>query len=321
MILSKKEQELYNAGMVIVELASSARSLVRKKVSSTHARTISNQLGKAIDEWLAKQSDHTIYGSLPASRQSFRARKPADLDIAVDDPAKAAVEIADIFKKKYRKPINVVSSPGGHRFAIQIKVDNEWVDAVDIHKSGMFYQKYEVYGSTMDPYKQNKLKIQRLCDQLLRKGNSVMKYDVFTGFGPKPERALKDTVDFVNIARTLIESKEVRQLADIERKKNITKAQKILTEIKKAKAALKIWESHARDIQSYGKKYKIFRDAIPDDRERKFIAHAKKYPSTPVKDLVFTNGKIETIPFKQVKVKKKRTKQVFDYYDDPLRLF
>lgn len=320
-MLSKKEQELYDTGMVIIKLASTARSLVRKKVSSAHARTITNQLGKAIDDWLAKKSDHTIYGSLPANRQSFKARKPADLDIAVDDPAKAAVEIAAIFKKKYKKPINVVSSPGGNRYSIQIKVDNEWVDAVDIHKSGMFYQKYDVYGETLDPYKQNRLKIQRLCDQLLRKGNSIMRHNAFRGFGPLPERALKDTVDFVNIARTLIDSKEVRQLADIERKKNVSKAQKILTEIKKAKAALKIWEDHARNIPEYGKKYRIFRDAIPNDRERKFIAHAKRNPKIPVKDMVFTNGKIETIPFKQVKVKKKRTKQVFDYYDDPLRLF
>jgi hypothetical protein len=320
-MLSKKEQELYDAGMVIIKLASTARSLVRKKVLSAQARTITNQLGKAIDDWLAKQSDHTIYGSLPASRQSFKARKPADLDIAVDDPTKAATEIVAIFKKKYKKPINVVSSPGGNRYGVQVKVGNKWVDAVDIHKSGMFYQKYDVFGETLDPYKQNRLKIQRLCDQLLRKANSIMKHNAFTGFGPLQERALKDTVDFINIARTLIESKEVRQLADIERKKNVKKAQKIITEIKKAKVALKIWELHTRKIKDYGKKYKIYRDAIPDDRERKFIAHAKKHPRTPVKDMVFTNGKIEIIKFKPVKVKKKRTKQVFDYYDDPHRLF
>jgi hypothetical protein len=290
-----KEQELFEAGMLIMKLGRTAISLVRKRVSSSQAETISKELGEVIDEWLAKQSDHIIYGSLPASRQSFKARKPSDLDIAVEDPGKAAAEVSEIFKKKYKKPINIVKSPGSNRYGIQIKVNNEWVDAVDIHRSGMFFQEYEVYGKTLEPYEQNGLKIQLLTDQLLRKGNSVLKRDIFTGFGPLPGRVLKDTVDFINIARCLIESKEVRQLADIERNKNTKEAQRILREIENAKEALKIWTNYTKALPGYGKKYKIYSDAIPYLREKKFISYAKKHLDMPVKNLIFTNGNIETI--------------------------
>jgi exonuclease VII small subunit len=78
-----KEQELYEAGMIIMKLGKTAISLVRKNVSSAHAETINKELGEAIDEWLAEQPDHIIYGSLPAGRQTFKARKASDLDIAV----------------------------------------------------------------------------------------------------------------------------------------------------------------------------------------------------------------------------------------------
>jgi len=280
-------QELHNAGMTIVRFASTARTLVRKNVSSAHATTISKKTGEAIDNWLRKQTGHIIYGSLPSYRQSFQARKPVDLDLVVDDLKEAATEILELFKKTSKKESRIKQTKYG--YCIQTKTNGAWITAVDIHKLGTYHRKY-VHGSTLEPYKKDKLIIQRITDQVLRKADSVMEQRII-----KPKRHLKDVVDFINISKLLIESKEIRQLAKIAKGKKVKEANQILVEAKEARDALKIWEQYARAIKDYGKKHRIKKAVIPPQKKEQFIAFAKSNPKIAVENLMFTNGSIEKV--------------------------
>ena len=279
--------EIHNAGMTIVRFASTARTLVRKNVSSAHATTISKKTGEAIDTWLRKQPEHVIYGSLPSYRQSFQARKPVDLDLVVNDLREAATEILEIFKKKSQKESRIKQTQRG--YTIQVKTNGDWITAVDIHKLGTYHRKY-IHGSTLEPYEKDKLNIQRITDQVLRKADSVMEQRIV-----KPKRHLKDVVDFINISKLLIESRKIRQLAKIAKGKKIKEANRILIEAKEAREALKVWEQYARTLEDYGKKYRIKRKTIPENKEEQFIAFAKANPKIPVENLMFTNGSIEKV--------------------------
>ena len=279
--------EIHNAGITIVRFASTARTLVRKNVSSAHATTISKKSGEAIDNWLRKQPRHIIYGSLPSYRQSFQSRKPVDLDLAVDDLKEATTEILEIFKKTSRKESRIKQTRYGYN--IQVKTNETWITAVDIHKLGTYHRKY-IHGSTLEPYEKDKLIIQRITDQVLRKADSVMEQRII-----KPKRHLKDVVDFINISKLLIKSKKIRQLAKIAKGKGIKKAEQILIEAKEAREALKIWEQYARNLKDYGKKHRIKRATIPENKEEQFITFAKANPKIPVENLMFTNGSIEKV--------------------------
>ena len=279
--------DIHNAGMTIVKFASTARTLVRKNVSSAHATTISKKTGKAIDEWLRKQPGQIIYGSLPSYRQSFQSRKPIDLDLAVNNLKEAATEILEIFKTTSQKKSQIKQTKYG--YCIQIKPNGTWTTAVDIHKLGTYHRKY-IHGSTLEPYKKDKLNIQRLTDQVLRKADSVMERRM-----TKPKRHLKDVVDFINISKLLIASKEVRQLAKIAKDKNIKAANKILIEAKKTREALKVWEQYARTLKNYGIEHRIKRTSIPPIKKEQFIAFAKANPKIPVENLMFTNTNIEKV--------------------------
>lgn len=303
-------QELQKAGMTIVKFASTARTLVRKSVSAAHATTISKKTGEAIDNWIKKQPEHIIYGSLPSYRQAFHARKPLDLDLAVDNLKEAAIEILEIFKKKSSKESRIEATKYG--YCVQVKINNEWITAVDIHRLGTYHQKF-VYGGTLEPYEQNNLKIQRITTQLLRKAYLAMeqKQKIVTS-----ERHLKDTVDFINIARLLIESREVRQLAKIAKNKDIKEANETLINAKNAKEALKVWITYAQSLQSYGERYKIITDAIPQKREKEFIAFSKKNPSISVSNLMFTNKDIE-----KVEPMPERNKKNYNTFDNIIKIF
>jgi len=284
MKLTQPERELYKAGLELVKIASTARTLVRRPFKASKAVTIPLAVGKEIEKWLKSHPEHVVYGSLPMRGQMFKYRETRDIDLAVKNPRQVALEIKDIFQRYSKLPVRIISSPGRRRYAVQVKLKGKWVDAVDIHQIGMFYGDYDVYGSTLPPYDEEGIKIQKLADQLLRKANSVMAYDPKEKrFGPKPERALKDIVDFINTAKMLIASKRVRAKATLAR-------------IKQAEKALKVWERYAKKLEGYGGKYKVYKKQITEEKEKKFINYALTHPGIPVKNLVFRNGTIKQIP-------------------------
>lgn len=276
--LTQAEIKRKNAGMELVRLASTAKTLVRRKVSAGGAATISKEAGKEIDKWL-QQNEHNIYGSLPTKKQMFKSREAKDIDLAVENPRATATALKRILDKKGKYPTKIIKSPGGKRYAVQVKKNGKWIDAADIHSIGLYYGNYSVYGSTLPPLNQNGLNIQKLADQLLRKANSVMAEDPATGkFGPKPERAIKDTADFINVAKMLIASKEVRAKATLKR-------------VEEAKKAISVWERYYNSIK--GRKRKIRKKPVSAKRKKKFTEFALEHPAAPVKDIVFTTKGIK----------------------------
>lgn len=278
--MKKEERSRYSAGMKLVKLASTATTIVRKKVSSGDAATIPKNAGSKIDEWL-RNNKHILYGSLPMKQQMFKSRPAKDVDLAVEHPREAAQRLNTILANKTKLKTRIIHSKGMKRYAVQVKSKGgEWIDAIDIHTIGMFYGDYDVYGSTLPPYSQKGIQIQTLADQLLRKANSVLAIDKKTGrFGATPDRELKDVTDFVNVSKMLIESKELRARASLAR-------------VKEGRKAIKIWEDYARKLEGYGGQKKVFKDQIPTKKEKKFIDYALKHPEHDVRDLVFTDGKV-----------------------------
>lgn len=278
--MNKEEKKLYNSGMNLVKLASTATTIVRKKVSSGDAATIPKDAGSKIDEWL-RSNEHILYGSLPMKRQMFKSRPAKDVDLAVEHPREAAQRLNTILANKTKLQTRIIHSKGMKRYAVQVKSESDkWIDAIDIHTIGMFYGDYDVYGSTLPPYSQKGIQIQTLADQLLRKANSVLAIDKKTGrFGATPDRELKDVTDFVNVSKMLIESKELRARASLAR-------------VKEGREAIKIWEDYARKLDGYGGQKKVFKDQISTKKEKAFIAYALKHPEHDVRDLVFTDGKV-----------------------------
>ena len=300
--MKQSERELYKAGLELVKIASTARTLVRRPFKASKAVTIPLAVGKEIEKWLKAHPEHVVYGSLPMRGQMFKYRETRDIDLAVRNPRQAALEIKAIFQRHSKLPVRIISSPGKRRYAVQVKLKGEWVDAVDIHQIGMFYGDYDVYGSTLPPYDEEGIKIQKLADQLLRKANSVMAYDPKEKrFGPKPERAVKDIVDFVNTAKMLIASKRVRAKATLAR-------------IKRAEKALKVWERYAKKLEGYGSKYKVYKKQVTEEKEKKFIDYALRHPDIPVKNLVFRNGKIKRIPEQQVTIQSYQGREIENPY-------
>lgn len=278
--MKKEERSRYKAGMNLVKLASTATTIVRKKVSSGDAATIPKNAGSKIDEWL-HSNEHILYGSLPMRGQMYKSRMPNDVDIAVRHPKEAAIRLNTILANKSKLKTKITHNEQWKSYAIKVKSKNgEWIDAIDIHLLASFSEDYDVYGSTVPPYSQKGLKIQTLADQLLRKANSVLAIDKKTGrVGAPPNRELKDVVDFINVSKMLIESKELR-------------AKTSLARVKKAREEIRIWEDYARKLEGYGTQKKVFKDQISTKKEKKFISYALEYPEHDVQDLVFSDTKV-----------------------------
>ena len=301
MKLTGEEKRRYNAGIEILKIASTTRTLVRKSVLTSKTSSLTKESGKAVDAYLRKHPSHIIYGSLAAKQQMFKSRAAKDVDLAIDNPQKVARELQQILHKYSNKQMKIISSPGKNRYAVQVKTGEEWNDVFDIHKAGIFYGEY-IQGQTLDPYNQKDgLRIQKLLDQLLRKGNSVLAYDTKEKrFGPKPDRIMKDSIDFVNVAKMLIASKRVRAEAGLAR-------------VKKAEKDIKVWENYVKQLNEYGVKYKVYPEHISKKKEKMFIEYSLEHPTIPIKDLVFVNGKIKHIPRTKQKPLVQKRKAVSPY--------
>lgn len=301
-MLTIAERRRLDAGLELVKIVSLTNSLVRYDISIGSIPTISKQEGKRIEAWL-REHKHIIYGSLPISRQMFKGRKPADVDIVVEYPYLAALRIKDILDKEphFSYPTRVVTQPNG-RYEVQVKKSGKWVVAVDLHAINTYFVTYDLYGSTLSPYSQDGLYIQKLTDQLLRKANSIMSYDPYIGkFGPSPHREIKDTLDFINIAKMLISSSEVRVKAVLQKIKNHpnivpdyvrTDIRLTVERIKRAKQLIKVWEQYYSTLKN---RKSVVKQAIPSKYESEYINYVLKYPQFSVKDIKFTSQGLRSV--------------------------
>lgn len=279
--LSEEEQRLRNAGLTVVKVLADEYTVYSASPETINAINVPDDVEPEIYKHLKGLPAHEVYGSVPAKAQSPVARNPSDIDMVVPDPKSTAHTIKQLLGSRGYKT-NVKSNPSFGSYVVQVEKNGEFVDAADIHPLEGHYGTYDVHGESLAPMKVNDIYVQRAADQLMRKGNSVLGFNKKDGkWGPANHRELKDTVDFVTNARTLLDSKKLQVLAE-------------LKQVEKAEKALKIWEGRAKQIKGFDpKEHPVGKDPIPDKYEKKFISHAQNNPDVAVNSIVIgPRGKI-----------------------------
>lgn len=277
--LTAEEKELLKAGMTVVRTVSSEHSVYGTSPAKIDAADVPNDVEPEIYEHLRRLPAHEVYGSVPAAAQSPVSRTPSDIDMVVPDPRATAYAIKAKFEAKGYET-NITSMPRFNSYVVQVKNERgEFVDAADIHPMDGHYGSYDVHGQSLAPYHNDGLYVQRVADQLMRKSNSVLGNNRKDGgWGPAEHRQVKDTVDFVVTARTLLESKKLQAEAELKR-------------VEKADKALDKWEAHVKTMDGYDpKKHRVGRDPIPERLEQKYIKFAQEHGDADVDDIVIGAG-------------------------------
>lgn len=304
------------AGLVLLKTLHNEKSVVSKPVKSSHAANVPKSAATSLDQLIKNENCHEVYGSLAMRSHSFLARKPNDVDLIVRNPNKTASNISQTFR---RKGLNtrVEKNPQFGSAVVQVEKNSKWLDVADLHPIQDHYGNFEVFGSSKMPRTLLGVNIQPAADQLLRKGNSIMGYNTEEKrMGPAAKRRLKDNSDFITTTRILLDSKELRAKAELER-------------VKKARKKLAVWKKHVRTMPGYNKaKTHIGRDPIPASKEKEFINYAVNNLDVHVDDIYFSGsgikrrsknitspvcpfGKKKTLnnPYRSVGVKKSRGKR------------
>jgi hypothetical protein len=277
--LTPSELRRKKAALTIVKTLSHETSVVSKPLTAVDIKAIPNDSEPAIKEWIRKHKKHIVYGSGAMATRSFTARQPADLDIVVDHPRIASAAFAKILRSKGHA-VKVNHDPVWGAYVIQVRnAKGEYVDAIDVHPLRGFAGKYELYGSTLAPTTRNGVNLQVAADQLLRKANSVTGTRKDGRMGAAEHREVKDTADFVSVARMLAASMEVRSEAD-------------RAKISEVKAAIKVWERHLGSLKGVdGLKSAAKRVPLSKTKKQQFVRAATRSLESDVDDLVFEDTK------------------------------
>lgn len=288
MKLTRKEQELYDAGMVILETVGDEKSVISKKVTTDDVENVPDKAVHKLDKYIRTIPHHEIYGSAAMKSHTYAGRRPADVDIVVKNPRYRANNIARIMREQ-GIITKIESNPEFDSHVVQVsKKGKVWKDAVDIHPIDTHSQEFDVFGKSQAPTKINGMYVQRASDQLLRKANSVMSYNKKEGRMGAPEhRELKDVVDFITTSRLLLDSKQLQAEAD-------------LKQVKVARTELNKWKIHAKTIK--GDKSAIGKDPIPEYREQQFLRFAINNPHINVENIRL-NKEGAYLPNNQIKPK------------------
>ena len=276
--LTQAEERRRNAALTIVKTLSEETSIIAKPLSKVDIKNIPNNAEAGIRKYIRTLKNHEVYGSASMATHSIHARRPNDLDIVVGNPSKVAYGFSNIMRRKGIKT-KIVGNPEYRSYVVQANIKGEWVDCCDVHPISDFRGKYDFYGSSKMPVKKNKISIQRLSDQLLRKANSITQRQKDGSMGAAPHREEKDLSDFIATAETLLASMQLK-----------SKAQ--LAKAKQVKEELKVWKAHLRKLKGGKKKATGKRKPLSATRQKKFVRKAVKKPGNDIDDLIFENGKV-----------------------------
>lgn len=281
-------------GIYIVKVGSSDResSLIQNKFSSKNVANVPKSASREIDNIISEEKTGEIYGSSAQYTHSYSVRKPQDIDMASERPEETASRIQSALRRRgIRSKIVALRTP--NRFIkVEIKKKGKWVETAGIHEIKGHYDKYDVYGSAMQPERVGKFNVQSVKDQMYRKANSVL------AEGGAPEyRRVKDESDFVAITRLRLDEKQLQAEAELKR-------------VKKARKQLEKIKEHVRHEKGWSKKkYPLNKDPIPEKQEQKFISYAIKHPEKDVRNITLRNNSVTS---SQKKVKN-NTKNMFDF--------
>lgn len=262
------------AAMTICKTLNDELSVVAKPLSQVDVRNIPNRVEPAVHNWIRKHAGGEVYGSAAMGTHQITGRQPADLDFVTDDPNTAAYNLATVMKRGgVVCRVQISQSPGA--YVVQTYLNNEWVDALDIHPLAGHAGQYDFYGQSKPPLTKKGIKIQRASDQLLRKANSVTGARNDGSMGAAPARDLKDTRDFVAAARLLLASMETKNHAQQARARRV-------------KDAIAVWERHLKTIPGAPAKPK--RKPVSKTRTIRFTQKARANPSVDLDNLIFAGG-------------------------------
>ena len=269
------DKQRRTAALAIVKVLDDELSVVAKPLAQVDIVNIPDRVEPAVRNWIkAHAGNHEVYGSAAMATHQITGRKPADLDIVINNPNAAARSIATVMRKGGVK-CRVTPSQSAGAYIIQTYLRSEWVDALDIHPLQGHAGAYEFYGQSKPPMTKNGIRIQRASDQLLRKANSVTGTRTDGTMGATPARELKDTRDFVANARLLLASMETR-----------TKAQ--TARARKVREAIKVWERHLKTMKGAPAKPK--RKPVSKTRAKRYTQKARANPGVELDNLIFAGG-------------------------------
>jgi hypothetical protein len=251
---------------------------------------------KEIHDWLntfIRSNPVEIFGSLGMQSYAPHARKPGDLDAVVDNPEYIARTITSKLQAHgydamtYRHPWK-----GGW----QVKIRKNNIDTViaDLHPKQGHTVRYAEYGFTKKPSLVGGVLIQEAEDQLLRKANNIMHKQ-----GVGSHRIAKDVEDFVVIANTMLDSKQLRAQAKMAQ----------VTQAKKELAKILEYAKSVKGIDAQSKK-RMVKDPIPAALEKRVIAYAKSNPEIDVRDIV----KLPNMISHTTRVPKRNPPELADMY-------
>jgi len=242
-------------------------------VSVTKTRDIPKEIHQWLDQFLKQRPETEVFGSLAMTSYAPHGRSPGDLDAVVDNPQHVANMIVQRLRQHGYK---AKADPHPWKGGWQVKyrdASGQDVIIADLHAKGGHNVQFTEYGFSKKPSKVHGMLIQEAEDQLLRKANSILSKE-----GVGAHRIAKDMEDFVVIANTMLDSKELRAEAKLEK-------------VKQAKRELKKIIEHAKKIKGTNAK-RMNADPIPDTMEKKVIAYAKKNPDVDVRDIVIMPNRI-----------------------------
>lgn len=269
------DKQRRTAAMTIVKVLDDELSVVAKPLSQVDIVNIPDRVEPAVRNWIRKHAGtHEVYGSAAMATHQITGRKPADLDIVINNPNAAARSIATVMRKGGVK-CKVTPSQSAGAYVVQTYLRSEWQDALDIHPLTGHSGAYEFHGQSKPPMTKNGIRIQQASDQLLRKANSVTGARTDGTMGAAPARELKDTRDFVANARLLLASMETR-----------TKAQ--TARARRVRAAITVWERHLKTMKGAPAKPK--RKPVSKTRTKRFTQKARANPTVELEDLIFAGG-------------------------------
>lgn len=272
------QDQLNRAGLTILKTVDGEVSVMQTKPTSSFASNVPDRSAHAIDSYV-KSRQHELYGSVAMKARNFKARMPSDLDITVQNPQQAANDISSIISKRGNRT-KITSNPEWGSYVVKVKKGKEYVDAIDIHPiEGHAPEKFDVFGRPEKPQNIGGLYTQTATDQLKRKANSVMAKG-----GVAPKRAVKDTLDFIQTSRVLLDSKQVQAEAELKR-------------VQAGRKALKVWERKAKALKAEGYR----KDPIPESREQEYIKYAVANPQANVDHIKLDRKGVRHV--KETKVK------------------
>lgn len=256
---------------------------------------------------------HEIYGSFQASSWgSSLQRRPADLDIQVNDVKKTQEQMKQILKQSgYSPRIHFYPEYNSQQVTLRNNATGEWDQIVDIQPLEEHQNtKMENTGKrSIKPIQKDGYTIQHPLDQLNRKENSVKNKNM-----PK-HRVEKDTFDYVRTQTDLIESEKVKRNAQYMRgdletakkhKKNMSALGDPVTSSMVAMSKYKYKVKDSKEVRFedlFANKRTLQKaniDPIPQKAEKQFYEQAKSNPNVSLDDIdvdsqgnVYVKGKMQ----------------------------